>query len=63
MRLNLIGREDEALQWLEKGFEIHDPNMPYIAAGFAMTDNLYDEPRFIALLEKMDLPLPGHQVP
>jgi len=57
-RYNLIGRENEALDWLEKGFEIHDQNMPYINAGFAMVDNLYDEPRYQAILDKMSLPQP-----
>jgi len=57
-RLTFIGREEEALEWLETGLEIRDQNMPYINAGFTMLDNLYDEPRFIALLEKMNLPFP-----
>jgi hypothetical protein len=59
--MNFIGQEQKALGWLETGFEIHDPNMPYIASGFAMTDNLYDEPRFTAILEKINLPLPVKQ--
>jgi TolB-like protein/Tfp pilus assembly protein PilF len=57
-RLNIIGKEEKALEWLENGLEIHDPNMPYITSGFAMLENLYDEPRFIAILETMNLPFP-----
>ena len=49
---------DKALDCLEKGFEVHDPQMPYIAAGGYPFDPLYNNPRFIAILEKMNLPLP-----
>ncbi len=50
---------DKAMDWLEKGFEIHDPVMPYIATGFNF-DPLYENPRFIDILEKMNLPLPNN---
>ncbi len=60
VRCNLVNQNEKALDWLEKGFEIHDPNMPYITAGFARFDQLYDNPRFIAILEKMNLPLPNN---
>jgi Tfp pilus assembly protein PilF len=49
---------DKALDCLEKGFEVRDPQMPYIASGGYPFDSLYDNPRFIAILEKMKLPLP-----
>ena len=48
---------DKALEWLEKGYEIHDPNMPYITTVLFYSDQLKDNPRFIALLKKMNLPL------
>jgi tetratricopeptide (TPR) repeat protein len=48
--------KEQALVWLEKGFEIGDPNMPYIMEpGFI--EILGDEPRFQDLLRKMNLPL------
>jgi len=50
---------EKALEWLEKAFEGHDPDTPYISTYFAEFDQLYDNPRFIAILEKMNLPLPG----
>ena len=49
---------EKALEWIEKSFAIHDPDMPYISTHFAEFDQLYDNPRFIAILEKMNLPLP-----
>ena len=58
-RLNFIHREKEALDLLEMGLEIHDPSMPYLGSGFAMMENLYDEPRLLAILETMNLPLPA----
>ena len=60
MAINYItgNHQDKALDWIEKGYEIHDPQMPYIASGGYPFDSLYDNPRFIAILEKMNLPLP-----
>jgi len=51
-------QQDKAMDMIEKGYEIHDPQMPYIASGGYPFDSLYDNPRFIAILEKMNLPLP-----
>ena len=53
-----IKKYDRTLDWLEKAFEIHDPNIPYIIADRAGFGELYEHPRFIAILEKMGLPLP-----
>jgi len=50
------GDKEQALAWLEKGYEIGDPNMPYIIEP-AIFDLLKDEPRFLDLLQKMNLPL------
>jgi len=44
--------------FIEKGFEMHEPSMPYIAAR-GRFEQLYDNPRFIDILEKMNLPLPA----
>jgi tetratricopeptide (TPR) repeat protein len=44
-----------AMDWLEKGFEVRDPNMPYI--GFQpIYDPLRSDPRFQDLLRRMNLP-------
>ncbi|MDX2414567.1 MAG: tetratricopeptide repeat protein, partial [Bacteroidales bacterium] len=45
----------KALDDLEKCYELHEPNMPYIA-GFV---ELHDSTRFIAIMKKMNLPFPG----
>ncbi len=58
IRYMLIGQKNKAMDYFEKGFETHDPNMPYLAVGYAQTEPLYDDPRFLAILEKMNLPLP-----
>jgi hypothetical protein len=47
---------DKAMDWLEKGFEIHAPQMIYIT--IMNFDPLFDNPRFIDIVEKMNLPLP-----
>lgn len=53
-----VNNLEKAMGWVEKGYEIRDPNMPYIATGINNMDPLFDDPRFIAILEKMNLPLP-----
>jgi TolB-like protein/Tfp pilus assembly protein PilF len=58
VRYMMGDQQEKAMDCLEKGYEIHDPQMPYIAAGGYPFHSLYDNPRFIAILEKMNLPLP-----
>jgi adenylate cyclase len=48
--------KEEALEWLEKAYEEHDSNMPYISVD-PIFDFIRDEPRFQDLLKKMDLPV------
>jgi len=48
------GETEKALECLEKGFEIGDPNMPYMEEPI-FADLLGDEPRYQALLRKMNL--------
>jgi len=49
---------DEAMDCIEKGFEIHDPAMTYITTKICNFDPLFKNPRFIAICEKMNLQLP-----
>jgi len=53
------GEYSKALDDLQKGYELHEPNMPYIVAGHNGYVNLYDSARFIAIVEKMNLSLPA----
>ncbi len=39
------GMGDEALDWLEKALEAHDPNMPYLNVD-PIFDYIRDDPRF-----------------
>lgn len=48
------GNKEKTLAWLEKGFEIGDPNMPYIIEP-VFVDLLRGEPRYQELLSKMNL--------
>ncbi|MBT8182674.1 MAG: hypothetical protein KJO53_13920, partial [Eudoraea sp.] len=46
--------KEEALYWLEKAYEEHDNNMPFISID-PLFSFLHDEPGFQDLLKKMDL--------
>jgi len=58
VRYSFLNNHQKAMDWIEIGFEQHDPNMPYIASGAFPFDSLYTNPRFMAILEKMELPIP-----
>jgi TolB-like protein/tRNA A-37 threonylcarbamoyl transferase component Bud32 len=49
------GINNEALEWLDKAYQTHDPNMPYISVD-PIFDPLRNEPRFQDLLRQMKLP-------
>jgi TolB-like protein len=58
IRYIMANQPDKAMDCIEKGFEIHDPGMTYIATKIFNLDPLFKNPRFIAICEKMNLPLP-----
>jgi serine/threonine protein kinase len=49
---------DKAMEWVEKGLEMHDPLMTYNTTPARYFDRLFGNPRFIAVCRKMNLPLP-----
>ncbi len=57
-RYLFANQPDKAMDWVEKGFEMHDPQMTYISTEMYNHDPLFKNPRFIAICEKMKLPLP-----
>jgi len=58
-RYLMADKPEKAIDWLEKGYELHDPVMTYIGTTMFNFDPLFDNPRFISIVEKMKLPLPG----
>ena len=50
-----LGDKQSALQWLEKGYENREPNMVFIRVDSAF-DPLRSDPRFQALLRRMNFP-------
>ncbi len=55
-RYSRLENADKVMEWLEKGYEVHDQNMPYIYANYGDLEFIKDDPRFIELLRKMNLP-------
>jgi TolB-like protein len=51
---------DKAMDWLERGYELRDPNMPYIATHCYNLDPLFSNPRFIEIVRKMNLLSPNN---
>ena len=51
----LAGEDSLALDWLERGFEQHDPDTPIVIA-HPLCDGFRDDPRFLALRRRMNLP-------
>jgi tetratricopeptide (TPR) repeat protein len=54
----VANKPDKAMDWIEKGFESHDPVMTYITKSAQIFEPLFGNPRFIAICEKMNLPIP-----
>jgi eukaryotic-like serine/threonine-protein kinase len=50
------GEMDKAVEWIEKGLEIHDPVLPYLGL-YSFFDGLRPDPRFQALLRRIGLQL------
>jgi hypothetical protein len=54
----MANQPEKAMDWLEKGFELHDPTMTYIATKIFNLESLFNNPRFLSIVKKMNLPLP-----
>jgi serine/threonine-protein kinase len=52
---HFAGEHDRALELLERGYKVHDPNLPYMSA-ISESDPLRRDPRFQDLLRRMKLP-------
>jgi uncharacterized UBP type Zn finger protein len=50
----LLGDNDKAMDWLERAYEDHDPNLPYVPFS-PLWYNLSDNPRFQDLCRRMKL--------
>ena len=60
IRYYWLNKYEKTMDWIEKGFDLHDQNMPYLTTGIYTLYSLYDNPRFIDIVEKMNLPLPNN---
>jgi TolB-like protein len=58
IRYIMANQPEKAMDWLEKGFELHDPTMTYIATKIFNFEPLFNNSRFLGIVKKMNLPLP-----
>jgi TolB-like protein len=58
LRYIIANQPEKAMDWIEKGFELHDPQMTYLTTPAQYFDSLFGNPRFLAIVKKMNLPLP-----
>jgi tetratricopeptide (TPR) repeat protein len=58
MRYALVNKHEKAMEAIEKAFEVHDPNLPYLTTKLTCFQPLYSNPRFISIVEKMGLSIP-----
>lgn len=55
------GETEKALEWVEKAYEIGDPNAPYLGGEGIVQRLLRDDPRFQEILRKMKLRTPNRE--
>lgn len=53
-----LGKQDKAMDCLENDYEMRDMSITYTTTNKRLYDQLKDNPRYIELLKKMNLPLP-----
>jgi hypothetical protein len=49
------GDKNRSLEWLERAYEVRDPNLPYL--WWPDFDSVRSDPRFLDLLKRMKLPV------
>jgi len=52
----ITGEKEKTMEWLEKGYEIKDPSMPFMGGHGVINNLLHDDPRYQDLLRRMNLP-------
>lgn len=53
-----LGNHDKAMESLKNDYEIRENFLPYISTNYPYYELFKDEPRYIEILKKMDLPYP-----
>jgi TolB-like protein len=51
-------QKEKAMEYIFKGVEVHDQNVPYVVTGFLNFKPLYEDSRFLALVAQLNLPAP-----
>ena len=56
-RYLMLGMHEKAIDWYEQMYDTQNANLPYISKN-SIYDKMKDNPRYIELLKKMNLPIP-----
>jgi len=51
---DLAGEVEQSLDWLERAYEVRDPDLQYLGALW-LSEELRSEPGYLDLLRRMDL--------
>lgn len=62
-RYMFLGEEEKALDYFERMIEADPLEGAYLGSNLYFYDQLKDQPRYLAMLEKLNLPLPGNFKP
>ena len=52
-RYIMVDQLDKAMDWIEKGYELRDQVMPYMGTKGFLCEPLFDNPRFIEILQRI----------
>jgi tetratricopeptide (TPR) repeat protein len=62
-RYMYLGEEEKALDHFERMIEANPLEGAYLGTNLYFYDQLKDQPRYLAMLEILNLPLPGNSKP
>ena len=50
------GHADDAIRWLQRGFQMHDQDLPYMLLYYSTNESIINHPQVLAIKQKLQLP-------